>query len=179
MQVMNERNWSAAEAGPPSPWKSCAKCGALCAYALSHSPCCFWDRHRDRCDPARHVDCQRSRQDRQWHTRDHRSAGFRRARLERHPVCAAARGSAALARADACEELDRRPQCRSVRSALHATHRGPGADYWFRSNGMSEDCLYLNVWTPAKSDRERLPVMVRSHATTAATWRARVSWPFR
>ncbi len=36
----------------------------------------------------------------------------------------------------------------------------PGADYWFRSNGMSEDCLYLNVWTPAKSGREKLPVMV-------------------
>jgi para-nitrobenzyl esterase len=36
----------------------------------------------------------------------------------------------------------------------------PGADYWFRSNGMSEDCLYLNVWTSAKSRSEKLPVLV-------------------
>ncbi len=29
-----------------------------------------------------------------------------------------------------------------------------------RSNGMSEDCLYLNVWTPAKHNATGLPVLV-------------------
>ena len=33
-------------------------------------------------------------------------------------------------------------------------------DMNFRSNGMSEDCLYLNVWTPARSGADRLPVLV-------------------
>ena len=37
---------------------------------------------------------------------------------------------------------------------------GPPSDMVFRSNGMSEDCLYLNIWTPAKSASERLPVLV-------------------
>lgn len=33
-------------------------------------------------------------------------------------------------------------------------------DMLFRSSGMSEDCLFLNVWTPAKSSAEKLPVLV-------------------
>ncbi len=33
-------------------------------------------------------------------------------------------------------------------------------DMNFRSDGVSEDCLYLNVWTPAKTSSDRLPVLV-------------------
>ncbi|MBO2011336.1 carboxylesterase/lipase family protein [Hymenobacter negativus] len=33
-------------------------------------------------------------------------------------------------------------------------------DMNFRSNGVSENCLYLNVWTPAKTVQERRPVLV-------------------
>jgi para-nitrobenzyl esterase len=33
-------------------------------------------------------------------------------------------------------------------------------DMNFRSNGVSEDCLYLNVWAPAVSGDQKLPVLV-------------------
>lgn len=33
-------------------------------------------------------------------------------------------------------------------------------DMGFRSPGMSEDCLYLNVWVPAKPSKTKLPVLV-------------------
>ena len=34
---------------------------------------------------------------------------------------------------------------------------------WGSKPGMSEDCLYLNIWTPTKSENEKLPVMFWIH----------------
>jgi para-nitrobenzyl esterase len=37
------------------------------------------------------------------------------------------------------------------------------SDMIFRDKGISEDCLYLTVWTPAPAPRKRLPVLVYFH----------------
>ncbi|HZX59956.1 MAG TPA: carboxylesterase family protein, partial [Mucilaginibacter sp.] len=42
----------------------------------------------------------------------------------------------------------------------NAMQKNVFGDMNFRSSGMSEDCLYLNVWTPAKSSKAKLPVLV-------------------
>ncbi len=56
------------------------------------------------------------------------------------------------------------PSWTGVRKALEFGPRCMQAriysDMVFRDEGPSEDCLYLNVWTPASSASARLPVMV-------------------
>ena len=45
------------------------------------------------------------------------------------------------------------------------------ADYWFRSNGMSQDCLYRNVWTPTHLNKELPPVLVYIFGGGLPEWR--------
>jgi para-nitrobenzyl esterase len=55
----------------------------------------------------------------------------------------------------------------NVRPALNFAPRAMQGhiydDMVFRDQGPSEDCLYLNVWAPANSSAEKLPVMVWIH----------------
>src|SRR5918998_4089430 len=62
----------------------------------------------------------------------------------------------------------RPPQPAASGGGVRSAHQlGPRArqlpvfgDMTFRSNGMREDCLYLNVWAPAAPAEEGLPVLV-------------------
>src|SRR5665213_2146511 len=51
-----------------------------------------------------------------------------------------------------------------IRKAYHFSHmpmqKRVFADMIFRADTMSEDCLYLNVWTPAVPAKQKLPVLV-------------------
>jgi para-nitrobenzyl esterase len=49
---------------------------------------------------------------------------------------------------------------KAVDFSASCMQRAVFGDMEFRANGMSEDCLYLNVWTPADSPGAKLPVLV-------------------
>ena len=53
---------------------------------------------------------------------------------------------------------------KGTRDATEFGHRCVQPDIFpdmiFRDPGQSEDCLFLNVWTPAKNKQAKLPVMV-------------------
>ena len=50
-----------------------------------------------------------------------------------------------------------RPAAKFAPACVQAMRNPPGSD---PGPGVSEDCLYLNVWTPAQSPRDRIPVLV-------------------
>ncbi len=52
---------------------------------------------------------------------------------------------------------------KATKFGAHCVQGNIYGDMAFRDGGPSEDCLYLNVWTPAKSAEAHLPVMVWIH----------------
>ncbi|MBN1464668.1 carboxylesterase family protein [candidate division KSB1 bacterium] len=55
--------------------------------------------------------------------------------------------------------------CASCMQNRRFTHlpNGPWSEEFMVQDSVSEDCLYLNIWTPAKTNADRLPVLVYIH----------------
>src|SRR5690606_25676153 len=49
---------------------------------------------------------------------------------------------------------------RADRFAAQCMQQRVFGDMMFRNEGVSEDCLYLNVWTPRADPKAKLPVLV-------------------
>lgn len=56
-----------------------------------------------------------------------------------------------------------------ARDPVHAMQFGPACPQRGKYRPQSEDCLFLNIWTPATDARARLPVMVYVHGGAYAT----------
>ena len=82
----------------------------------------------------------------------------RAARLQRHPLCAAAGGAAALEAAQPDAAMGRRQNRRRLRAGLLSSPRPrrTRASTAGDPPPMSEDCLTLNIWAPA--DAHNAPV---------------------
>lgn len=51
----------------------------------------------------------------------------------------------------------------SIPTQVEERHPFYSREFYLCRKPMSEDCLFLNIWTPAASDKERLPVMLFIH----------------
>ena len=93
-----------------------------------------------------------------WNQRHERGG----AGVQGNSVCRATDGQSSLARAAARSTLGRCPES-AINSERCACSRHSAARIHSEPPKMSEDCLFLNVWTAATSASDRRPVMVWIH----------------
>ena len=96
------------------------------------------------------------------------------ARLQGHSVRAAAVGRAALAAAAAHAGVAGRARRDAFGPACIQPGRGRGSIYAGDIGAMSEDCLTLNIWAPAKASKAPVFVWIHGGALTRVGPRADV-----